>query len=171
MIYFHTPAARDVVRSYNIEPVEVYTIDGMTVWSADIPEGHPLLKDPAFISHLLNEKLKSGALILSRLRLPLYTVKPYVPHADTLALVLARDKQVLRHMLTNPETNTCPKIILLRSQDMVLDTLRRGNRDQVEYILFFTNTKFAEVMPLKDTMILANMMWRKMHGRDRKPAH
>lgn len=171
MIYFYTPAARDVVRKYDIEAVHVYSIDEMEVFGADIPEGHPLLKDPEFIGFLLNEKLKSGALVLSRLRAPLFTVQPYVPHADTVALVLARDRQVLRHMLTNPETGTCPKISLLRSPAMILDSLRRGAKDKVEHILFFADTKFAEVMPLKDTMTLAHMAWGKKHGRTRRTKH
>jgi hypothetical protein len=172
MIYFFVPAVIDICRKHGLEPRVVYDADGIRTWGVDAPEGHPLLKDPDFVECLIGGIMQFGALLARRLKPPLFFPKKDGQVAHTFdeegkeCIVLARRRDTLEFMLTNPATGKSPELLCVNGRIKLLRVFQRAEKVGVTKIIYFVAPKISETIKLKDAIALTTMV---LEGRVGEP--
>jgi len=163
MIYFFVPETVKVCRKHGLEPRVVYDADGTITWGVDAPAGHPLLKDPDFVECLIGGILRFGSLLARRLKPPLFFPKKDGQVAHTFdeeekeCVVLARRRDTLEYMLTNPANGKVPELLCVNGKNKLLKVLEEAEKVGVTKIIYFVAPKISETIKLRDAITLTKM--------------
>lgn len=161
MIYTFFGETAEYCRKKGYAVKLVYEADGVRTWEINISSDDPFLKDPEFLASVFKNFLVSGPIVARRLSLPLYTIKqgPFFAFMaekkdDKViqSVILARKKNVIRFMFTEPVSGKCPTVVRINRRSELLRLLDEAHKEEVVGIRYFVREKFAEVIPVKAAM-------------------
>ena len=158
--YLRESAAFWIERGIKVIPGHM--VDGFESWVLDIPEDHPDISNPEYISQQAQEIMKVlPELVRRRMMLPLYTIKYgklYADIADTTGkqgMPFARNPIVLHKLLATldgePHKNRVQK---LTSKAQLLRVLREATQQGTESLLYFVRGVICETVPIATVLTL-----------------
>jgi len=145
-------------RERGFVPLLKYKTDGIHCWDIDVPEDHPDLKHPDYVSLLVQEKMSFPSIVRRRLQVPVYAVKSgghyaMIDQPDVgRAVPMSRSKHLLQFALTNPGTGVCPNIVPLKDAKDVQSVLQRMQQSGAQGVVCFVTSDIAETIEIDEAI-------------------